>query len=92
MKPTPFYSGQKVVAVDALPKSKFKNGTVYTVSECFWSINPVNGLGPFCYVGIVGHGSWFRPSIFAPLEDLKMPSMTLTKIKELEKVEVLCPN
>lgn len=89
----PFYTGQKVVAVDAHPKSNFKNGHIYIVRKSHWSINPSNGLGPFCYIGIEGiEGDWYRSYIFAPLEEIKMPLMTLTKIQEIEKVEVLCPN
>lgn len=95
MEILPFYAGQKVIAVDASPQSKFKNGITYIVSDCVSMINPANGLGPFVYVGIVGHangGTYFRPSIFAPYEELKASIMTFEQIQECKPLEILINN
>lgn len=70
----PFYAGQEVVAVDALPGSAFKNGQDYIVSAIEYKINPANGLGPFWYIGIQGFNNgeaWYRPSIFAPKQTVQ---------------------
>lgn len=70
----PFYVGQEVVAVDALPKSAFKNGQDYIVAAIEYKINPANGTGPYWYIGIVGHANgeaWFRPGIFAPKQTVQ---------------------
>lgn len=83
-KYAPFYAGQEVVAVDAVPGSRFKNGQDYVVSACECKINPANGKGPFWYVGIVGHANgdaWFRPAIFAP-------KISAAQFIEYEKVEI----
>lgn len=68
---SPFYAGQEVIAVGAMPGSKFINGHDYIVSECVYqpSPNPIANGKWFWYIGIVGHnngGAYFRPSIFAP--------------------------
>lgn len=91
----PFYAGQKVIAVDAIPGSKFINGQKYTVSSCVSRINPANGMGPFTYVGIVGHadgGAHFRPSIFAPYEELTASIMTFEQIQEYKPLEIFINN
>jgi hypothetical protein len=89
----PFYPGQKIVAVDAVPGAYFKNGTIYTCRTCHWSINPVNGLGPFCYIGVYGYdGDWYRAAIFAPIEEAKLPLMTFSEIAKIEKQEILINN
>lgn len=62
----PFYIGEKVVAVDALPGSLIKNGRPYEISACHYSSN--NGK-MYWYVGVVGvNNNWMRPSIFASME------------------------
>lgn len=70
----PFYVGQKVIAVDAMENSMFKNGTIYTVSAMDYHLgNPSHPIGRvtyYWYIGIVGHsdgGAYYRPSIFAPI-------------------------
>ncbi len=68
-----FYVGEQVVCVDAHPtKATVKNGNVYTVYSCECRINPANNLGPFCYVGVFGHGikthDWLRPTLFRSIE------------------------
>lgn len=88
----PFYAGQKVIAVDAYPQSKFKNGEIYIVSSCHLSINPANGKGPFAYVGIIGHHDWLRPSIFAPYLELKASIMTFEQIQKYKPLERLINN
>lgn len=76
-----FYVGEQVIAVDALPGACVQNGKVYTVYSCECRINPANGLGPFCYVGVQGHGvkthNWLRPTIFRSIE--RPISMTFEK-------------
>lgn len=88
----PFYAGQRVIAVDAMPESRIKNGQVYTVSCCHSSINPANGKGPFIYVGIVGHHDWIRPGIFAPYEELTASIMTFEQIQEYKPLEIFINN
>lgn len=88
----PFYAGQEVVAVDAMPTSDFKNGTDYIIHSCHYSINPANGLGPFWYVGIVGFATWrglgwYRPGIFAPKQTIFKEVAF-----EIEKPEVISAN
>lgn len=67
-----FYVGEQVLCVDALPGASVKNGNVYTVYSCECRINPANGLGPFCYVGVEGHGvkthDWLTPRLFRSIE------------------------
>lgn len=71
LKPT-FKNGQKVVAVNAVPGSKFKNGQVYIVRRNRWLMNPVNNTGPHLYIGVNGIiGNFYRSSIFAPLKRKK---------------------
>lgn len=79
----PFYVGQEVVAVDALPGSKFINGQDYIVAAIEYKINPVNGKGPFWYIGIIGHANgeaWFRPGIFA--------SKQIVRFVKFEQIEM----
>jgi hypothetical protein len=80
-----FYVGEEVICVDAHPCAQIKNGKTYTVYSCECRINPTNGLGPFCYVGVFGHGikthKWVRPTIFRSIERpvmMKFESMTDT--------------
>lgn len=67
-----FYIGEQVVCVLAMPGATVKNGLVYTVYSCEWRINPANGLGPFEYVGVQGHGikthDWITPKLFRSIE------------------------
>ncbi len=87
----PFYIGQKVVAVDAMPNSMFKNGQIYTVNSCTFeeSGNPISPAGKkYWYVGVVGSHPHCRPGIFRPLEEIKFPSMTFEQIKKVEKEEM----
>lgn len=70
----PFYAGQEVVAVNAHPKSKFKNGQEYIVATIEYKINPANGTGPYWYIGLVGHNNgeaWYNPRIFAPKQKVE---------------------
>ena len=87
-----FHAGQQVVAVAAPEGSKFKNGSLYIVSEYVWkpSTNPIAHGKPFWYIGIVGHAvgvcghptgyPCFYPGLFAPV---------LSQFKEMEYTEVL---
>ena len=67
-----FYVGEQVLCVDALPGAIVKNGLVYTVYSCECRINPANGFGPFCYVGVEGHGikshDWITPRLLRSIE------------------------
>lgn len=81
-----FYKGQAVIAVDAITGSRIKNGQLYTVANYEYRMNPVNGLW-FYYIDIVGHGSWLRPSIFAPYFP-PMQAITFEKITEENPVSV----
>lgn len=93
----PFYVGQKVVAVDAVSGSAFKNGKTYTVASIEYKLgnqhHPIGRVTYYWYVGIVGHadgGAYFRPSIFAPIEE-KFRSISLEKVLEKE-VPLICSN
>lgn len=93
----PFYIGQKVVSVDAMPGSGFKNGQSYIVSSVEYKLgnqhHPIGRVTHYWYVGIVGWhdgGAYYRPSIFAPV--IEIPLMTFTEIKELETLEILIAN
>lgn len=77
-----FYPGQRVVAVDAIAGSYFKNGNEYIVSSYAYKMNPVNGLW-FWYIGIVGSHDWLRPGIFAPIPE-SFIAITLEKVLENE--------
>lgn len=91
----PFYVGQKVVAVDAMPTSRIKNGKCYTISTCHYSPsgNPIANGKSFWYVGVVGlDNNWMRPEIFAPLEQSAFPLMTFKEIIKAEEVDVLTNN
>lgn len=86
----PFYVGQKVVAVDAVDGSAFKNGTHYTVSAVEYKLgnktHPIGRVTYYWYVGIEGHanaGAYFRPGIFAPIEE-KFESISLSEVLEME--------
>lgn len=76
----PFNDGQKVVAVDAVPTSRIKNGQIYTVRTCHYSY--CKGAY-YWYVDIVEIHDWLRPAIFAPLEE-KFIAITLEKVLENE--------
>ncbi len=69
----PFYEGQTVIAVDALPKSIIKNGLLYEVYSCEYA--ECKGQ-MFWYVGVSGQGiithNRIRPSIFAPIIETVM--------------------
>jgi len=91
----PFYLGQKVVGSDKVhPLSRIKKGQPYVIRLCESRINPANGLGPFWYVGIEEwpEHDWLGPHLFSPLEEMKFPLMSFSKIREIEKVEVLGDN
>lgn len=91
----PFYSGQKVVGSDkVLPKSRIKKGHPYTIRVCHNSINPANGLGPFWYVGVneFPDHDWLGPHLFSPIEEMKLPLMTFSEIKESVVEEILIDN
>jgi len=93
----PFYAGQKVALALEWDDTfrYFKHGVVYTISECVSKINPANGLGPFVYVGIVGHcngGSYFTPKLFVPVEYFEASIMTFEKIQDSEPIEILINN
>lgn len=86
----PFYVGQKVVAVDAMPMSHFKNGQIYTVASIEYRLgnpnHPIGRITYYWYVGIVGHengGAYFRPAIFAPIEE----SFITISLKEITEIE-----
>lgn len=64
----PFFPGDVVIAVDALPNSFFYNGNVYNVSTCEYK--PSNEEY-YWYVGIeeIDKGSaYYRPTIFKLIE------------------------
>jgi len=93
----PFYAGQKVILNPNLSDKNrgFKHGVTYIISECVSKINPANGLGPFVYVGVVGHcngASWFSPELFIPIEELKASIMTFEQIQETQPLEILINN
>lgn len=95
----PFYPGQQVVAVDAMKGSVFKNGIQYEVTKCDCRFgnphHPVGKVTKYWYVGIVGHADghpYWRPTIFAPLEQKEFPALTFSEIVEAEKLEVLIAN
>lgn len=93
----PFYAGQKVILNPSLSDKHrvFKHGIVYIISECVSKINPSNGLGPFVYVGIIGHcngASWYSPNLFVPCEELTASIMTFEQIKETNPIEILINN
>lgn len=72
MNSAPFYVGETVIAVDALPGSHIKNGLLYCVYSCECRINPANGLGPFWYVGVEREDyrshDWLTPRLFASID------------------------
>jgi hypothetical protein len=80
----PFYVRQIVVAVDAHPQSKIKNGQLYTITSVDYceSGNPPTGK-KYWYVGVTGHHNRLRPSIFAPFNQNFQP-VSLKNILELE--------
>ena len=91
----PFYIGQYVVAVNAIPTSIIKNGKIYEISNCYYapSGNPIANGKSFWYVGIEGFSNHsLRHTIFAPLIQKKFPLMTVKQIMEKEKNEVLIDN
>lgn len=95
--PLPFYGGQKVILDPQLSDNNrgFKHGVTYIISECVSNINPANGLGPFVYVGIVGHcngASWFAPYLFRPIEEIKASIMTFAEIQVYKPLEILINN
>lgn len=97
MIPLPFYTGQKVILDPSISdyKRHFKHGITYVIAECVSKINPANGLGPFVYVGIVGHcngASWFSPKLFVPIEELEASIMTFEQIKQTNPIEILINN
>jgi len=93
----PFYAGQKVVAVDAVSGSRFKNGQIYTVSAVEYKLgnqnHPIGRVTYYWYVGIVGFadgGAYYRPAIFAPIEE-KFQPISLEKVLETE-TPFVCSN
>lgn len=81
----PFYVGQEIVAVNAHPVSRFINGNDYICAAIEYKINPANGLGPFWYIGIVGHekgAAWFAPRIFAPKQSVEWISFSEVEITQ----------
>lgn len=90
----PFYVGQKVVAIDAVTGSSFKNGQSYIVSavECKLGNknHPIGSVTNYWYIGIVGFadgGAHFRPGIFAPLTST-FQSISFSKVMETELTSV----
>lgn len=89
----PFYAGQKVVAVDAMPGAVWKNGETYTISQCIIRIG--NDGNKYWYVGTTCYNNGeahYRPSIFAPLQQKSFPLMTFAKIREIERIQILVDN
>ena len=89
----PFYAGEKVIAVDAVQGSFFKNKQHYIISTCYSAM--CNGKY-YWYVGIVGgpHSS-IRPSIFKSIQQKEFPLMTfkeIIKLVKLQKLEILMNN
>lgn len=81
----PFYAGQEVVAVNAAPGSKFKNGQDYIVAAIEYKINPANGTGPYWYIGIVGYNNgeaWYNPAIFAPKQTVQFVKFETIEMSE----------
>lgn len=94
----PFYVGQSVVAVDAVPTSGFKNGTQYTISAVEYkfgnSLHPIGRITKYWYVGIAGFSdtiACYRPGIFAPIE-FEYSVITFKEMIAIENVEVLLNN
>lgn len=69
----PFYIGEKVICVDALPGATVKNGKHYTVYSC--DLDRCKG-GWYWYVGVEGNGirthNRIRPSIFRSIETVRL--------------------
>lgn len=79
----PFYVGQKVVAVRAVPGSSYKNGTVYTIKTCHYSYCE-NGNRHFWYVGVVElNTDWNTPTIFEPIGE-EFQYIELSEVLEIE--------
>lgn len=92
-----FYAGQKVVAVDAVLGSAFKNGQDYIIAAVEYKLgnrnHPIGRVTYYWYVGIVGFadgGAYYRPGIFAPIEE-KFQSISLEKVLETE-TPLICSN
>lgn len=81
----PFFPGDKIIAVNALDKSLFKNGKIYTVSACDYN------LCKGCYYWYVGvHGitngnAYYRPSIFELIESKFAYEDDLLYLKEINE-------
>lgn len=76
--PQPFRLFEKVIAVDALPKSVIKNGKIYTILSVEQDRGQDGNL--YWYVGVEGTHNRIRPTIFAPLNPPKM--MTFERMTE----------
>lgn len=96
----PFYVGQRVIAVDAVIGAGFKNGQTYTVAAIEYRLgnpyHPVGRITYYWYVGIVGWengGAYYRPGIFAALEEeTEWLAMTFAKLVEIEREQILLNN
>lgn len=92
----PFYAGQKVILNPNLSDHGryLKHGVTYIISECVSKINPVNGKGPFVYIGIAGicNEAWLSPTLVVPIEEMKASIMTFAQIQEYKPLELFINN
>lgn len=70
----PFYVGEHVIAVDALPGAGVKNGLVYVVYSCETGKGQDNNQ--YWYVGVEGNGykshNRITPRLFRSIEQLSL--------------------
>ena len=103
----PFYVGQKVVAIQNHVSGVFKKGDEFKVTGCLigccghWIVTV--GILDDDYGHMVkcenckkiqpATKEWeFLSTRFAPIQQQSYPLMTFSKIKEVEKTEILIPN
>lgn len=107
MKYQRFYIGQKVVAVRNHSQGYFTKGQVFTVMavkpkfcSCPGFLVDVGMTSTTCLTECAtcsetsdnGGKFWFHEDCFAPVQELRPPFMTFSKIKEVEVTEVLIDN
>lgn len=98
----PFYAGQKVVCIKDWPQYGLIKDKVYTITgvlkcTCGWvgvyyGVKNMDSFGFTCYVGGQPNEWCTEPDKFVPIQEQKFPLITLSKIQELEKEEILISN